>query len=107
MQPQNGIVGDSSSIDLPQANIPQDSLMEEKRMANFTKTPEFQRIKDHCENKIKFYQAYLPDGRPVASVPKKDLEAMWIAANVVIGEFQSLIDLYHTAAEAVADAQKQ
>lgn len=97
----NGIIGDNFGVDLPQAQIPKEDLIEEKKMARYSKTAEFKRIQDHFKERIDFYQKYLPDGRPIATVPKEDLESMWIAANVVIAEFNQVINMYEIASEAV------
>lgn len=101
MNPQNAIIGDIQSTELPESTPDEDSLNEEKKMARFSKTSEFKRIEQHFKERILFYQKFLPDGRPVASVPAKDLDGMWIAANAIIGELQGVLDGYELAAEAV------
>ena len=107
MQPDNVLIGDvETGIDLPEAKPSEVDLAEEKAMAQFSQTAEFQRIKTRCEERIGFYQTYLPDGRPIASVSKKELEGMWIAANVIIAEFKQLLESYETAAEVVEEANK-
>lgn len=106
MEPQNAIIGDAQGIDLPQAQLDENELIEEKKMAKYSKTAEFKRVQDHFKEKIEFYQRYMPDGRPVALVPKKELEGMWIAANVVIAEFNAVINMYEQATEAVEAANE-
>lgn len=103
MNPANGIIGDATGIDLPEATPDPQMLNEEKKMARYSKTAEFARIQEHFQERIDFYQQYLPDGRPIGAVPKKDLEAMWITANILIGEFKAVINMYETAAEVVSE----
>lgn len=99
MNPQNGIIGDISATELPQSEIAEDLLIEEKRMARYSKSKEFKILKDYIEGRIKFYQTCLPDGRPVGAVPQKDLDGQWIIANTVIAEFQGILNDYERAAE--------
>lgn len=99
---QYGIIGDDSyGTDLPQTKIDEQTSNEQIAAARFSKTKEFKALKTHLQQRMTLYQAYLPDGRPVTSVPKKELEGMWVAANVIIGEFQGVIDAYEQAAESL------
>ena len=102
MNPQNGIIGDISATELPQAEIAEDLLIEEKKMARYSKSKEFKILKEYIEGRINFYQTCLPDGRPVGAVPKKELEGQWIIANTVIAEFQGILNDYERAAEVSA-----
>lgn len=102
---QNGIIGDITGVELPQMEVDEKELTEEKKMARYSKSAEFKRIEQHFKERIEFYQKYLPDGRPVSAVPAKELESMWIAANTIIGELQTVLDSYEIAKEAV-DASK-
>ncbi len=104
---QNGIIGDAQSTELPELIPDENSLNEEKKMARFSKTSEFKRIEQHFKERIEFYKKYLPDGRLVASVPAKDLDGMWIAANAIIGELQGVLDGYEIAAEVVKDVDSK
>ena len=106
MQPQNAIIGDSTGTDLPKAQVDEKQLNEEKRMANYAKSPEFQKIKEHFETRIKFYQTYLPNGRPIAAAPKGDLEGMWMVSNLVIAELNTILSTYAQVTEAVENAKK-
>ena len=99
MGPQNGLVGDSFGIDLPETLVETNDLVEEKQMAKFSRTKEFKRLKEQIERRIKFYQGCLPDGRPLTAVDKAERGEQWVIANVVIGEFQMLINQYEEAAE--------
>lgn len=102
---EHGIIGDDFGIDLPQSKVEQADLDEEKKMARFSKTDEFKRIKDYAESRILFYQSMLPDGRPLSSVDPEQMGANWTAANLVIGEFKQLLGAYENANEVVKDAR--
>lgn len=107
MNPQNGIVGDSDyGTKLPEVSIDREVLLEEARMAKFSKTKEFKKLKDYAESRIAFYQQQLPDGRPVASSNDVTVED-WRVANSVIGEFKALLNEYEMAAEGLERVQRK
>lgn len=96
---QNGLIGESFGIDLPQTVVETNDLVEEKQMAKFSRTKEFKRLKEQMERRIAFYQGCLPDGRPLTDVDTAERAQQWVIANVVIGEFKMLINQYEEAAE--------
>ena len=101
MNPQYGVVGDDYGTQLPETQVDQTALTELKHRAKFSKSKEFQELKQHCLDRIDFYQQFLPDGRSVLTdVPKPE---QWQAANIVIGEFKGLIAAYESAAEMLKD----
>lgn len=103
--PQNAVVGnDSFGIDLPRTVVTDEQLQPEKSMAKFSKTKEFQQLKEYLESRINFYQNFLPDGRPVSEAPTPE---NWIVANAIIGEFKTVLQTYELAAKAVEDARRQ
>lgn len=110
--PQHGIVGDEGfGLDIPQTDLPEQDLSEERNMAKFSKTNEFKRLQEYARGRIEFYQTYLPDGRNVTAISgmsNEELVVFWKAANVVIGEFNALLSAYNNANEVVkaADAVK-
>lgn len=108
MGSQNVIMGDDTSFgtDMPQTRTPEAAFAELLKSAKFSKTAEFKELKKYLEQKIEFYKAYLPDGRPVGTIPLPfdEMAKMWIAANVIIGEFQAIIGVYEGAAQQVKDA---
>lgn len=106
MEPLNGILGDAQSVDLPKAQLDEAGLNEERRMAKYSKTDEFKRIKKHFEERIKFYQSFLPDGRSVVDVPVSELGNKWLLANAIIIEFEAIINIYEQATTAVEEANK-
>jgi hypothetical protein len=105
MNPQNGIVGDDFGTELPQMQVDPQSLVEEKQMAQYADSGEFQRIKDWVEERKAFYQTWLPTGKPLTEVPAEERGYMWLAANVVIGELDSLIASYELAKRVVKEEQ--
>jgi len=99
----NGIIGDNYGMDLPLSQVDEDSLNDEKKMAKFTKTAEFKRMKQYAEGRIKFYQDFLPNGKEVdALVTPSD----WALANTVIREFNMLLGAYDNANEVVRNAEQ-
>jgi len=107
MNPSNAIMGDATGIDLPQATPDENSLNEEKNMARYSKTKEFKRIRNWCQERIRFYQTFLPDGQPViGSYDTAKMGQNWIIANTIITEFNSLMNAYDTAYEIVEEETK-
>lgn len=104
MGPQNGIVGDANfGTDLPQAQVDDTAYEEVVKTARFSKTKEFEQLKEYLENRMNYYKVYMPDGVPVVGT-KKDMAEMgytWLIANAVIGEFKAILDVYEQAAETV------
>lgn len=105
MEPQNSIIGDSFGTDLPQMQINEETLVEEKKMARYSKSAEFKRIKEHCEERVAFYQTKLPNGLEIGLDYIPNTED-WRVANRIIGEFILLMNMYENAADAVKDANK-
>jgi hypothetical protein len=99
MASQNSIIGDSFGIDLPETAVDTNQLVEEKQLAKFSRTKEFKRLKEQMESRMDFYRGCLPDGRPLTAVDAAERAQQWVIANIVIGEFQRIIDLYEDAAE--------
>lgn len=105
--PQNGILGDDPVTELPETHVEDAVLQEEKEMAQYAGTKDFAKLKEHFEKRMQFYQQFLPDGRPLTEVKGDEGQYMWLAANVVIGEFKLVIDSYDSAKEVVkANAQR-
>lgn len=101
--PQNAVLGDQANpLEVPETQVDESEIKELEHRARFSKTAEFKALKEHCRQRALFYQQYLPNGEAVAGQkdPEK-LGEMWIAANIVIGEFNALIGSYELAAEEV------
>lgn len=99
MGPENVIMGDGNPLELPTTQVEEQQLNSEKNLAKFSRTAEFKKLKEALEAKIEYYQKYLPDGRPIATTEVSGED--WRIANIVIGEFQNIINVYETANESV------
>jgi shikimate kinase len=97
----NGIIGDNYGIDLPEIEVNKEVLDDEKRMARFSKSKEFKKLKEIMQSRIDFYQKALPDGRPLTGVDSLERGKQWEVANIVIGELKMIIDSYENANKAV------
>lgn len=100
---QYGIMGDITGAELPQMKIEESSLSEERKMAKYSRSTEFKRIQDHFNERIDFYQKFLPNGADIGLdvVPTPE---DWRVANRVIGEFKAIINMFETANQAVKDS---
>lgn len=120
MGPQNGIVGDENPTQLPQAAQDDSQLKAMAKTAKFMRTQEYKELKEHFDKRIEFYQKYLPDGRAVGAngtmmqpgvsidgLSMAEMGAMWVAANVIIGELKAVMGAYEAAAEFVKEAKAQ
>jgi hypothetical protein len=104
MGPSNGIIGDAAyGTSIPQTEVPEQDLSREKSMAKFSKTAEFKSLQAAIEARIEHYQAYLPgnSGVSIQDLPNEERAWRWLAADVVIAEFKSILGAYEQAAEAV------
>lgn len=108
MGPQNMPMGNEFGTDIPETQVDDTSRAEIANAAKFSKSKEFQALKTHLGERIKFYQTYLPDGRPVQSITDEAEQGrMWITANAIIGEFEAVISAYEQAAKLIADEAKK
>lgn len=98
---QNG-VPDLGSFQIPKTEIDPSLLDEQQRMARYSKTTEFKKLKEHLENRVAFYQTKLPNGTEVTvhNADTQQLGQQWIVANSIIGELRAIIAAYEGAAEA-------
>lgn len=114
---QNAITDDSFGVEVPQTQIDELALFEERNMAKFSKTREYKVLKEYMEHRIEFFQTYLPDGNSInggttpkgEQVPHLDdatIASYWRAATIVIGEFKNVLQQYENANEAVKNATK-
>ena len=101
---EHGIVGDAHVTELPETEVLVEELAEEKKMARYSRSKEFERLRDYMEGRIQFFQRHLPDGRPIAGAVDEDLISNWKAANIVIGEFKSVLTEYDNARDAVENS---
>lgn len=104
---QQGIIGDSYPTELPVTNVPEQDLTEEKKMAKFSKTREFKRLKTHMEERIAYYQTFLPSGKSVMEAEDMaELGSKWLVAQAIVTELQAIIEAYEMANEVVKNAQR-
>ena len=102
-----GIIGDAYPTELPVTNVPEQDLTEEKKMAKFSKTAEFKRLKTHMEERIAYYQTFLPSGKSVLEAEDvAKLGQNWLVAQAIVTELQAIIDAYELANETVKNAQR-
>lgn len=105
MAASNGLIGDDYGVEIPQGELPDNpDIVEEKKIAKYSKSKEFQRIKNYFQTRIEFYQRSLPDGREIgASQPTAE---DWRVANLLIKEFKVLTMSYDSIAETIDDKIK-
>lgn len=106
MQPTNAIIGDATGFDLPESRVDEKQLLEEKRLARFAHSKEFQELKAHFADRIAYYQSYMPGNIPITEVKKEERDAYWVAAEVIINELRAVTTFYEATAEVVEDAQE-
>lgn len=105
MSAQHGIVGEDFGTELPRMEMPEQDLTNEKNMAKFSRSVEFRKLKEHLEERIGFYQTYLPSGEAVPNSNMEELASRWVIANTIIYEFRALIQAYERAREVVEESQ--
>lgn len=99
-------ITDNYDIDLPDTEIPEQDLIEERKAAKFSRTKEYQELKQHLEQRIMFYQTFLPDGSPIASnADMAELGMKWAVANAIIAEFTAVLTAYENARDVVKNAR--
>lgn len=98
---QNGIE-DNSGFQIPRTEVDKSLLDEQQRMARYSKSAEFKKLKEHLEQRIAFYQSKLPNGLEIniLSANTTELGHQWIVANTIISELKAIIAAYEMAAEA-------
>lgn len=104
--PQNAIVGEDFGTSLPQMDVDKTALAKEKNMARFAKSQEFKALRSHLEERIIFYQSYLPGGdyNGLSKMDNAQLGESWKVACAVINEFRAVLAAYDQAAAALKEA---
>ena len=103
--PQNAIVGElDEPTSIPETIISDEELQEELKMAKYSKSAEFKRLKEYMEARIQFFSQYFPNGTPIDQIPKEERDGYWVAATIITREFQNVIDSYDRAKEVVNNA---
>ncbi len=90
MQPNNGIIGDESGIELPQAPVDETAINELRAKAKYSRSKEYKELREKAQIRIDFYKTFLPDGRPIATANKVERAEAWGFANLLIAEFEQL-----------------
>lgn len=104
--PENAFIGNQGfPTDLPQTEVSEADLSRERNMAKFSQTDEFKALKMAINSRIDFYQKYMPGSGNVSitQLPNEERGYMWLAATVIIDEFNSILGAYETASQAVKD----
>lgn len=118
--PANGVMGDyPDPIEIPETTVNPEVLVEERKLAKYSKTAEFKRLKEFMDARVSFYQRYLPSGAQVEGtpsdgykvnlskdIPPDQLGSYWVAACIVIKEFENVLNEYANAAEAVSASEQ-
>lgn len=110
MASENAVMGDENfGTDLPVSQVDQDAVDNETKMAKFSKTAEYQKLKEHLESRIEFYQNFLPDGRVLsqADVSMEEMGRNWMVANSIVAEFKTVLSAYDNAKEGVDVSQRK
>src|SRR3990167_5764607 len=101
----NVIQGDSYGTDLPKTQVDETLLNLEKNLAKYSKSKEFKALKEYLEDRIKFFESFLPDGKEVRwEVPSAELSMKLVVASNVINEFKAVLGRYEQASEVVKRA---
>lgn len=108
--PQHGLPPDAGNFgtDIPQTQAPEPDLTAERHMARFSQTKEFQKLKEFVESRISFYKQFAPGSAqdPVAyrNLPNDERGWRTLVADILIEEFNALINAYELAGNIVNDA---
>lgn len=109
MGPQNGILGNlSDGFDLPGMDVPEQDLTAEKSAAKFSRTKEFQNLKEYLDGRIEYYRQFMPNGEPIVgtTIPLAELGMRWQISNSIIAELKAIIGSYEQAREIVKNASR-
>lgn len=103
MNQSNGLIGDMSATELPESPLldRQAAIDELKRKAKYSRSTEFKELSEKMQERITYYQSFLPGGVPVEQVSEEERGKYWAVANIVIRELQAVIDMYQSAQEQV------
>jgi len=107
MNPQNSLLDESGPLGLPQAPVDETAINELKSKARYSRSKEYQELKAQMETRIEFYQKYLPNGTPIATLSTQEALRNWPLANIVIAELQQVINLYQDAEEQLKEIAEE
>lgn len=100
-------IPDNSTTFTPSTNI-DNELEEEKKMARYSESSEYKRLKEHLEGRINFYKLYLPGGKDIreSEANLQELGANWLLATSIINEISAIINAYESIHNAVHNSEK-
>lgn len=107
MGAQNVIMGNQADpTSLPETQVDDSQFQELQKTARFSKSAEFKALKSYIDERIMFYQTYLPRGEnPAAEKELTDAQIgeHWRVANLINGEFKQMLYIYENASEMVKE----
>lgn len=101
--PSNAIMGDDTGTDLPQKPEDEEAINDLKRKAKYSRSKEYSELRQKAQERVEFYQRFLPNGQPVGTASKGDVERKWELANIIIAEFQQLFSEHENAAQLLKE----
>lgn len=99
--PSNGILGDNSGVELPEAPVDDSEKKELTNKVKYSKTKEYKELRAKAQERIDFYKTTLPAGYSEADRTRK--AEMWGTANLIIAEFTALFGEIDTAEELLKE----
>jgi hypothetical protein len=106
----NMMMGDLSQMtSLPEKtqSHQEEAVAEIKRKAKYSRSKEFQDLRNMMESRIEFYKQFLPDGTPIALGTEKQIARNWPIANIVIAELSQVIEMYDNAEAELKEIDAQ
>ncbi len=102
MEPQNILMGDITGVELPEKPVDETAVKELQNKAKYARSKEYKDLKQKADERVAFYQNYLPNGMPIGATTKAERDGKWELANVVIAEFKALFS-EHEGANTLLD----
>ena len=93
----NVLLGDETGVELPVMPPDETAINELKHKAKYSRSKEYQELRDKAQVRIDFYKNYLPDGTPVGVASMEQVAAYWKVSNLIIAEFEQLFDEHENA----------
>lgn len=110
--PQHGLPPDAGDYGtgMPETERSEPDLTAERHMARFSQTKEFAKLKQIIESRMGYYKQFAPgSANPIAYRDLSNDERGWrtLVADVLIEEFQGIINAYELAGKVVGDADEK
>lgn len=99
----NGLIDEMGGIDLPQKPVDETAIKELKSKAKYSQSKEFRELRAKADARVEFYQKFLPDGRPIGTANRADMERKWENANLIIAEINGLFDEFDNAEQILKE----